>query len=138
MSDIVDFKDVSTAGLSNMSVTPTEQSATIVNLLGTKIKGSARVDLSTSSWQNVGFTEGQTVKAGDFIAQNVSEAGWGDRVFRPYTLREVGGVRVGVIGQAFPYTPIAHPRRFVPDLTFGIREDQIQALIDELRDQRKV
>jgi S-sulfosulfanyl-L-cysteine sulfohydrolase len=75
--------------------------------------------------------------AGDFIAQNVSEAGWGDRVFRPYTVREVGGVRVGVIGQAFPYTPIAHPRRFVADLTFGIREDQIQSLIDELRDQRK-
>ena len=52
-------------------------------------------------------------------------------------MREVGGVRVGVIGQAFPYTPIAHPRRFVPDLTFGIREDQIQLLIDELRDTRR-
>ncbi|HUK61684.1 MAG TPA: thiosulfohydrolase SoxB, partial [Dongiaceae bacterium] len=75
--------------------------------------------------------------AGDFIAQNVWEAGWGDRVFRPYTVREVGGVRVGVIGQAFPYTPIAHPRRFVPDLTFGIREDRIQRLIDELRDKQR-
>ena len=71
---------------------------------------------------------------GDFVAQNVWEAGWGDRVFRPYTLREVGGVRVGVIGQAFPYTPIAHPRRFVPDLTFGIRDDRIQLLVDELHD----
>ncbi len=75
--------------------------------------------------------------AGDFVAQNVAEAGWGDRAFRPYTLREVGGVRVGVIGQAFPYTPVAHPRRFVPDVTFGIREDQIQLLIDELRGQRQ-
>jgi sulfur-oxidizing protein SoxB len=75
--------------------------------------------------------------AGDFIAQNVSEAGWGDRLFRPYTVREVGGVRIGIIGQAFPYTPIAHPRRFVPDLTFGIREDQIQLLIDELRDTHR-
>src|SRR5678815_3222792 len=74
---------------------------------------------------------------GDFVAQNVSEAGWGDRIFRPYTVREVGGVRVGIIGQAFPYTPIAHPRRFVPDLTFGIREDQIQRLIDELRDGKR-
>jgi sulfur-oxidizing protein SoxB len=74
---------------------------------------------------------------GDFVAQNVAEAGWGDRAFRPYTLREVGGVRVGVIGQAFPYTPVAHPRRFVPDVTFGIREDQIQRLVDELRDERK-
>ena len=75
--------------------------------------------------------------AGDFVAQNVSEAGWGDRIFHPYTVREVGGVRLGIIGQAFPYTPIAHPRRFVPDLTFGIREDQIQLLIDELRDRQR-
>ena len=75
--------------------------------------------------------------AGDFVAQNVAEAGWGERVFRPYTLREVGGVRVGVIGQAFPYTPVAHPRRYVADVTFGIREDQIQRLVDELRDERK-
>jgi sulfur-oxidizing protein SoxB len=75
--------------------------------------------------------------AGDFVAQNVSEAGWGERAFRPYTVREVGGARVGVIGQAFPYTPIAHPRRFVPDVTFGIREDQIQQLVDELREARR-
>ena len=74
---------------------------------------------------------------GEFVAQNVTEAGWGDRVFRPYTVREVGGVRVGVIGQAFPYTPVAHPRRFVPDVTFGIREDRIQLLVDELREARK-
>jgi len=47
--------------------------------------------------------------SGEFLAQNVTEAGWGDRVFTPATVREVGGVRVGVIGQAFPYTPIAHP-----------------------------
>jgi S-sulfosulfanyl-L-cysteine sulfohydrolase len=75
--------------------------------------------------------------AGDFVAQNVAEAGWGDRAFAPYTVREVGGVRVGVIGQAFPYTPVAHPRRFVPDLTFGIREEPIQRLVDELRDGRQ-
>ena len=75
--------------------------------------------------------------AGDFVAQNVAEAGWGDRAFAPYTLREVGGARVGVIGQAFPYTPVAHPRRFVPDITFGIREEQIQRLVDELREGRK-
>jgi sulfur-oxidizing protein SoxB len=74
---------------------------------------------------------------GDFVAQNVAEAGWGDPLFRPYTLREVGGVRVGIIGQAFPYTPIAHPRRFVPEVTFGIREDQIQRLVDELRQTRQ-
>jgi len=50
----------------------------------------------------------------------------------------VGGARIGVIGQAFPYTPVSHPRRFVPDLTFGIREDAVQALVHELRDTKKV
>ena len=44
--------------------------------------------------------------------QNVREAGWGERVFAPSTVREVGGVRLGIIGQAFPYTPIANPRYF--------------------------
>ena len=70
---------------------------------------------------------------GEFLAQNVTEAGWDEPVFRPSTIREAGGVRVGVIGQAFPYTPIAHPRRFVPDLSFGIHEDRIQTLVNELR-----
>jgi S-sulfosulfanyl-L-cysteine sulfohydrolase len=84
-----------------------------------------------------GDREGRGRFTGDFVAQNVAESGWGDRTFRPYTLREVGGVRVGVIGQAFPYTPVAHPRRFVPDVTFGIRDDQIQLLVDELRDRQR-
>jgi sulfur-oxidizing protein SoxB len=73
---------------------------------------------------------------GEFLAQNVAEAPWGEPVFRAATVREVGGVRIGVIGQAFPYTPVAHPARFVPDLTFGIREERLQALIDELRGRR--
>ncbi len=76
--------------------------------------------------------------AGDFVAQNVSDATWGDRLLNPYTVREVGGVRVGVIGQAFPFTPIAHPRRFVPDLRFGIEESAIRALVAELREKRRV
>jgi S-sulfosulfanyl-L-cysteine sulfohydrolase len=73
---------------------------------------------------------------GEFLAQNVTEAGWDEPVFRPSTIREVGGVRVGVIGQAFPYTPISHPRRFVPDLTFGIQDDRLQGVIDDLRARR--
>jgi sulfur-oxidizing protein SoxB len=70
---------------------------------------------------------------GEFIAQNITETGWDEPVFRPYTIREAGGLRIGVIGQAFPYTPIAHPRRFVADLSFGIHDERIQALVDELR-----
>ncbi|MEX2147931.1 MAG: thiosulfohydrolase SoxB [Candidatus Rokuibacteriota bacterium] len=85
-----------------------------------------------------GDRERRGMFAGDFVAHNVYEAGWGDPVFHPYTIREVGGVKVGVIGQAFPYTPVAHPRRLVGELSFGIREDRVQALVDELREVRKV
>jgi len=51
----------------------------------------------------------------DFIAQNVVTADFEDPVFAPYTMRQVNGAQVAVIGQAFPYTPIANPRRFVPE-----------------------
>src|SRR5262245_12698460 len=83
-----------------------------------------------------GDRERRGLFTGDFVAHNVRETDLGEPVFHPYTRREGGGVRVGVIGQAFPYTPVAHPRRFVSDLTFGIREEQVQALVTELRDQR--
>lgn len=105
------------------------------------------VDVFTAHWEFVygiervrelfGDRDGRGRFRGDFVAHNVMEAGWEEPVFRPWTLRELGGLRVGVIGQAFPYTPIAHPRRFVPDLTFGIREDRIQALVQELREGQK-
>ena len=71
--------------------------------------------------------------AGDFVCHNCRELDWDEAVFRPYTVREVGGVRVGVIGQGFPYVPISHPRRFVPGLTFGIQETQAARLVEALR-----
>jgi len=85
-----------------------------------------------------GDRERRGLFTGDVVAFNVTEVGWDEPVFHPYTIRPVGGVRVGVIGQAFPYTPVAHPRRFVPDLTFGIREDRLQQLVNELRDDQGV
>src|SRR5215813_13460892 len=75
---------------------------------------------------------------GDFVAHNVADISWGppgDPVFHPHTIKEVGGIKVGIIGQAFPYTAISHPQRFVPNLTFGIQEDRLQKLVNELRDQ---
>jgi S-sulfosulfanyl-L-cysteine sulfohydrolase len=78
---------------------------------------------------------------GDFIAQNVMDVSWGppgEGVFHPYVIREVGGVRLGILGQAFPYVPISHPLRFVPDLSFGIRDEQAQRYVDELRNEHKV
>ena len=52
----------------------------------------------------------------EFLAQNVRTADFDDPVFKPYVLREVNGIPVAIIGQAFPYTPIANPRYFVAGL----------------------
>lgn len=115
------------------------------NLLG--------VDVMTGHWE---FTYGddQVVKnveafTGDFVAQNVkvreealfdykfSDFGGFDEdaglAFKPYSIRAVGGVKVAVIGQAFPYTPIANPQRFIPDWTFGIQDAQLQEIVDHVR-----
>jgi sulfur-oxidizing protein SoxB len=69
----------------------------------------------------------------DFVAHNVKTTDFEDLVFEPYTFKEQNGVKIAVIGQAFPYTPIANPRHFVPDWTFGIQEDHMQKMVDECR-----
>jgi len=69
----------------------------------------------------------------EFLAQNVKTADFGDPVFKPYVMREMGGVPVAVIGQAFPYTPIANPRHFVAEWTFGIQETELQKIVEEVR-----
>src|SRR5882757_8133654 len=116
------------------------------NLLG--------IDAMTGHWE---FTYGEkTLRSnlerfkGEFLAQNVfltEEAAFNDakaydaasgRVFKPATIKEIGGHRVAVIGQAFPYVPIAHPKRFTPDWTFGIRDDELQKLVNALRGNDKV
>lgn len=53
--------------------------------------------------------------------------------FKPYTIKAMGEHRVAIIGQAFPYTPIANPKRFIPDWTFGIQSEELQNLIDKVR-----
>ncbi|WP_407149954.1 thiosulfohydrolase SoxB [Bradyrhizobium sp. ORS 86] len=116
------------------------------NLLG--------IEAMTGHWE---FTYGeQTLRdnlsrfKGEFLAQNVfltEDAAFNDakafdpasgRVFKPSVVREIGGHRVAIIGQAFPYVPIAHPRRFTPDWTFGIREEELQKLVDFHRSNDKV
>ncbi len=116
------------------------------NLLG--------IEAMTGHWE---FTYGETALRdnlarfkGEFLAQNVfltEEAAFNDakafdpasgRVFKPSMIKEIGGYRVGVIGQAFPYVPIAHPKRFTPDWTFGIRDEELQKVVDGLRNNDKV
>src|SRR4029453_17110274 len=98
------------------------------------------VDVMTGHWEfTLGADRVKQVVENDFkgriefIAQNVATADFGDPVFKPYVIREINGVPVGIIGQAFPYTPIANPRYFVPDWTFGIKEEELQKRVDEFR-----
>jgi len=69
----------------------------------------------------------------EFVAQNVKTADFGDPVFKPYVLRAINGIQVAIIGQAFPYTPIANPRYLVADWSFGIQDENMQKVVDEAR-----
>ncbi|MEN9780956.1 MAG: Trifunctional nucleotide phosphoesterase protein YfkN precursor [Pseudomonadota bacterium] len=98
------------------------------------------VDVMTGHWE---FTLGmQRVKEivekdfkgkVDFVAQNIKTNDFGDPVFEPYVIREMNGVRCAIIGQAFPYTPIANPRYMVAEWEFGIQEENLQKVVDEAR-----
>ena len=111
-------------------------SATALWTRGADMMGAQQrlgVDYMTAHWE---FTYGaERVKAAavPLLAQNVRTADFEDPVFEPYTIRIQNGVPLAVIGQAFPYTPIANPRHFVPDWTFGIQELRLQKMIDEAR-----
>ena len=97
------------------------------------------VELMTAHWE---FTYGSERVLGavrkelnpiELLAQNVRTADFEEPVFKPYALRFPNGVPVAIIGQAFPYTPIANPRHFVPDWTFGIQEGRLQRTVEEAR-----
>ena len=98
------------------------------------------VDVMTGHWE---FTLGmERVKeivekdfAGkvDFVAQNIKTQDFGDPVFKPYVIREINGVPCAIIGQAFPYTPIANPRYMMADWAFGIQEENLQKMVNEAR-----
>jgi len=69
----------------------------------------------------------------DFVAQNVRTTDFDDPVFKPYVIRSINGVSVAIVGQAFPYTPIANPRYMVADWSFGIQDENMQKVVDEAR-----
>ena len=68
-----------------------------------------------------------------FLGANIFDAEWDEPAFEPYKIFEKGGVRVAVIGQAFPYMPIANPKWMFPEYSFGIREERMQEMVDEVR-----
>lgn len=115
------------------------------NLLG--------VDVMTGHWEFT-YQDSEVLQnigefGGEFVAQNIrltDDAAFDGapafdedtgHVFPPYTLRNVGGRTIAIIGQAFPYTPIANPSRFMPDWTFGIRAAELQSLVDTIRGQHR-
>jgi sulfur-oxidizing protein SoxB len=103
----------------------------------TKLLG---VDVMTGHWEfTYGMDRVKEIVEKDFkgriefLAQNIKTNDFGDPVFKPYTLRQINGVPVAIIGQAFPYTPIANPRYMVADWAFGIQDDNMQKVVDEAR-----
>ena len=68
-----------------------------------------------------------------FLAGNVRDTSWDEPVFEAVKIFERAGLRIAVIGQAYPYTPIANPRYLIPDWSFGIREDQIRERVNAVR-----
>jgi len=98
------------------------------------------VDVMTGHWE---FTLGQErvkhiiendFKGNlDFVAQNVKTLDFGDQVFKPYVMKNINGIPVAIVGQAFPYTPIANPRHMVADWSFGIQDENMQKVVDEAR-----
>ena len=96
------------------------------------------VDYMTAHWE---FTYGaervqqaiRELAPIEFLAHNVRTVDFEDEVFKPYALRTVNGTPIAIIGQAFPYTPIAHPRHRFAEWSFGIRERELQSRIDEAR-----
>ncbi|KGJ04248.1 sulfate thiol esterase SoxB [Paracoccus halophilus] len=109
-----------------------EDMVRVQNLLG--------VDAMTSHWE---FTLGtgrvqELIKMCrfPFLGANIYDAEWDEPAFEPYRIFDKGGLAVGVIGQAFPYLPIANPKWMFPEYSFGIREERMQEVVDELRAQK--
>jgi len=98
------------------------------------------VNLMTAHWEftygadRVKEIVGKDFKGSiEFLAQNVKTTDFEDPVFAPYSMRQMNGQSVAIIGQAFPYTPIANPRWMVPEWSFGIQDDRMQKIVDEVR-----
>ena len=80
-----------------------------------------------------GAGSGAAAQRVDFVAQNIKTNDFGDPVFKPYVMKEMNGVQVAIVGQAFPYTPIANPRYMVADWEFGIQDAHMQKTVEEAR-----
>lgn len=96
------------------------------------------VDAMTSHWEWTYGTERvkeivESKLKFPFLGANIFDQEWDEPAFEPYKIFEKGGLRIAVIGQAFPYMPIANPGWMFPEYSFGIREERMQEVVDEVR-----
>ncbi|MDI6834277.1 MAG: thiosulfohydrolase SoxB [Rhizobiaceae bacterium] len=101
------------------------------------IMNALKVDAMTSHWEWTYGTE-RVKEIVDtlpfpFLGANIFDAEWNEPAFEPYTFFERSGAKVAVIGQAFPYMPIANPGWMFPEYSFGIREERMQEMVDEVK-----
>lgn len=103
------------------------------------VMNALRPDAMTSHWE---FTFGidRVTEIVDnhlnfpFLGANIFDAEWDEPAYEPYSMFERGGAKIAVIGQAFPYMPIANPGWMFPNLSFGIREERMREVVQEVRD----
>lgn len=103
------------------------------------VMNALKPDAMTFHWE---FTLGsdrvaEIVESLPFAAlgQNIFDAEWDEptEMFPSYKFFERGGVKIAVIGQAFPYMPIANPGWMFPEYSFGIRDERMQEMVDEVQ-----
>lgn len=105
------------------------------------------VDVMVGHWE---FTYGkervmELIKMfkGEFISQNVIDNDpfsdtFEETIFPPYTIKEVGGAKIGIIGQSFPFTSTANPKKYTEGWSFALRHESLQEYVDMLRGEKKV
>lgn len=105
------------------------------------------VDVMVGHWE---FTYGKErvqeligMLKGDFISQNVIDNDpfsdeFEELIFPPYSIQEIGGAKIGIIGQSFPFTSTANPKKFTEGWSFALRHETLQEYVNELRDEKKV
>ncbi len=102
------------------------------------VMNALKPDAMTSHWEfTLGIDRVTEIVDGldfPFLGANIFDAEWDEPAYEPYKMFEVGGASVAVIGQAFPYLPIANPKWMFPNLSFGVREERMAEVVQEVRD----
>ncbi|MDW4550672.1 thiosulfohydrolase SoxB [Defluviimonas sp. D31] len=102
------------------------------------VMNALKPDAMTSHWEfTLGIDRVTEIVEGlafPFLGANIFDTEWDEPAYEPYKMFEAGGTKVAVIGQAFPYLPIANPKWMFPGLSFGVREERMAEVVQEVRD----